>query len=191
MEQHGRECRRSCCGIFGEAWQLLWHIARRGWRDGDPFVVKDGCRPIIHQDVVSGNVLLQWRKNEALPQLILSDFGDATFLDTMPSPEYDYLLRAMRARDPTASHLKRDIQRLGSILQSMLVVHFFGGNAEKMQEDYNVDLVFDFVQKHGEPVISRELTLLVDDLAYNELSDKSTRFTDALDFAKELIHEDC
>lgn len=85
---------------------FIWHFLRSmaaalaycqaGWKDGDLFVVKDGWRPIIHQDVVSGNVLLQWHKNEALPQLILSDFGDAAFLDTMPSPEYDYLLRAMR-----------------------------------------------------------------------------------------------
>ncbi|ERF70379.1 hypothetical protein EPUS_05198 [Endocarpon pusillum Z07020] len=176
---------------------FIWHFLRSmaaalaycqaGWRDGDPFVVKEGWRPIIHQDVASGNILLEWHKNEALPQLILSDFGDATFLDTMPSADYDYLLRAMRARDPTASHLKRDLQRLGSILQSMLVVHLFGGNAEKMQEDYNVDLAFDFAQKHGEPIFSRELTDLVDQLAYNELTDKSTRFTDALEFAKELI----
>lgn len=176
---------------------FIWHFVRSmaaalaycqaGWKDGDPFVVKEGWRPIIHQDVVSGNILLEWHKNEALPQVILSDFGDATFLDTMPSADYDYLLRAMRARDPTASHLKRDLQHLGSILQSLLVVHLFGGNAEKMQEDYNVDLAFDFVQKHSEPMVSRELTKLVDELALNELTDKSTRFTDALEFAKELI----
>ncbi len=176
---------------------FIWHFLRgmaaalaycqAGWKDGDPFVFKDGWRSIIHQDVVSGNVLLQWNKNKPLPQLILSDFGDATFLDMMPSPEYDYLLRAIRARDPTASHLKRDLQGLGGILQSMLVLHMFGGNAEKMQENYNVDLAFEFAQKYGEPIFAPELTVLVDDLTYNELTDKSTRFTDALEFAKELI----
>ncbi len=127
-----------------------------GWKDGDRSVVKDESSSIIHQDIVSGNVLLQWHENEGLLHLMLSDFEDTAFLD-MPSPEYDYLLRIMRARDPTASHLKYDLHRLSSILRYMLVVHLFGGNAEKMQEDYHVDLVFDFVQKNGEPIVGVSL----------------------------------
>lgn len=111
---------------------FIWHSLRSmtaslaycqaGWKDGDPFIVKNGWGLIIHQDMFEGNILLRWHKNEALPQLILNDFADAKFLDTMSSLQSDYLLR-MRARDPIASHLKRDLHRLGSLLQSMLVVH--------------------------------------------------------------------
>jgi serine/threonine protein kinase len=168
---HFGSTRQRVPGIF------IWHSLRSmaaalaycqaGWKDGDPFVVKKGWRPIIHQDIVEGNILLHWHKSEPLPRLILSDFGDAIFLDKMPPLQYDYRLRMMRARDPTASHLKRDIQRLGSILQSMLVVHLFGGNAEKMQQDHNVALAFKFVREQGERAFSRELTELVDKLAHN------------------------
>jgi hypothetical protein len=29
-----------------------------GWKEGDPFVIKDGWRPILHLDIVEGNVLV-------------------------------------------------------------------------------------------------------------------------------------
>jgi len=69
----------------------------------------------------------------------------------------------------------------------MLVVHLFGGNAAKMQEDHNVALAFEFVQIQSEPVFSQELTELVEKLARNEFTDMSTEFTDALALAKEVI----
>jgi Protein kinase domain len=176
---------------------FIWHSLRSmaaalaycqsGWKYGDPFVVKKGWRPIIHQDFVEGNILLHWHRSEPLPRLVLSDFGDATFLDKMPSLQYDYRLRMMRARDPTASHLKRDIHRLGSVLQSMLVVHMFGGNAEKMQQDHNVALAFEFVQAQSEPAFSQDLTQLVTKLVRDDFPDQSTEFMDALALAEELI----
>ena len=176
---------------------FLWHFLRSmaaslaycqaGWKDGDPFVAKEGWRPIIHEDLVTGDILLHWHKHKVLPQLILSGFGNAKFLDEMPPFEFDYLLRIMRARDPTASHLKRDLQDLGNNFQSMLVAHLFGGNAAKMQEDHNVTLAFDFARKQIVPAFSSELAEWVEKLSYNEFTDQSTNFANALEFAKELI----
>jgi hypothetical protein len=176
---------------------FIWHSLRSmaaalaycqaGWKDGDPFVVREGWRSIIHQDIVEGNILLHWHRIEPLPRLVLSDFGDAIFLDEMPSLPSDYRLMIMRARDPTASHLKRDIQRLGSVLQSMLVVHLFGGNAEKMRQGHNVALAVEFLHMQSEPAFSQELTELVEKLARSEFADRSTEFQDALALAEEFI----
>ena len=176
---------------------FLWHFLRSmaaalaycqaGWKDGEPFVAKEGWRPIIHQDVATGNILLHWHRSNLLPQLVLSDFGDAKLLDEMPPRRFDFLLQALRSRDPAMSHMKRDLQDLGSNFQSMLVLALFGGNARKMQEEYNVDLAFDFAQKQEKPAFSPELAEWVDKLAYNERTDKGTKFVNALEFAKELI----
>jgi hypothetical protein len=77
--------------------------------------------------------------------------------DKQPPLEYDYLLRVMKAKDPAFTHLKRDLHAIGSNFKAMLVVHLFGRNATKMQEDYNVDLAFDYAQTQAEPPLSREL----------------------------------
>jgi hypothetical protein len=52
-----------------------------GWKDGDPFVIKDGWRPILYLDIIEGNVLLHWHKRKSLPLLLLCNFSDAEMLD--------------------------------------------------------------------------------------------------------------
>ncbi len=55
-----------------------------------------------------------------------------------------------------------------------------------MQEDHNVTLAFDYAQSQAKPAISPELAEWVKQLAYNESTDKSTRFIDALEMAQNL-----
>ena len=176
---------------------FLWHFMKSmvaalaychaGWKDGEPFVAKEGWRAVIHGDLVTGNILLHWHHSEMLPQLILTDFGDARLLDEMPPPCYDFMLQALRSRDPTASHLKHDLQTLGGNFQSMLVLPLFGGNANKMQEEHNVDLAFDFARQQSKLAFSPRLAEWVDKLAHNEKTGKGTKFANALEFAKELV----
>lgn len=175
---------------------LLWHYLRSmaaslaycqaGWRDGDPFIAKEGWRPVVHQDIVAGNILLHWHQTQLLPQLILTDFGDAKLLDEMPDPRFDFLLQAMRRKDPEASHLKRELWAVGGNLQSMLVAPFFGGNAQLMQE-HNVAQAFDYARQRDDQAFSPELAQWVEKLEYNESTGRGTKFTDALEFARELI----
>lgn len=176
---------------------FLWHFLRSmaaalaflqtGWKNGDPFVPKNDWRPVLHLDFGTGNILMQWHDNQPLPQLILSDFGDSKFHDEMGPWEFDSLLQIMQARNPAASHLKRDLHALGSNLKSMLVMPYFGGNAAKMQEGHNITLAFNYGRNQANPAFSLELAEWVDKLAYNEFTDEVTKYEDALEFAKELI----